>query len=112
MLNCGTSRSERMAMPSLRLLEIVGINALDGVADDIRHANIVLNHKIRELVTVNQYDALLDVADVFSCLPRELRGRDQDTFPSTLTFEAANECLNHWPTDGSIPALGLNVDLV
>lgn len=53
---------DRLPAPVLLFAEVILIHALDNVADDLGYADAMVNHQLRQLLAINEYDLHTNVA--------------------------------------------------
>lgn len=90
--------------------KIVGVDPLQLVGGKGRDTYVVVDHQLRQTLTINENDLGVDGARVFLGGAAEGRRSDEYALSSPLALECAGELLNLGPTDLRFPALGLNVD--
>lgn len=85
---------------------------LHGAGDPNTHA--MLDHQVGEAVTVDENNALGQVADEVDGRGGEAGRGDEDAFGGTDADEAAEKALHFWPADADMGgvALGLHIDAI
>ena len=66
------------------LFEEIEINLLNFILRDRRHTNVVFEHELRELRSVDQHDLRIDVRDELVRIGAETRGRGEHTLTRPL----------------------------
>src|SRR5215210_4898190 len=74
------------------------------------NTDVVLDHQVDELLSVDQDDSVRDLAHEIAGLGTERRGRDEHAFGRLMTLQAPRERLELRTTHGGRPPLRLQVD--
>src|SRR5712692_6939434 len=78
----------------------------------VSYCDTILDHQPRQVGAVDQHHGLGDLAAVLFRLLRERGCRDEDALAGVPAGEGAQERLDLGSSDGSLPPLGLDIDLL